>query len=191
MRPPRKTPREVFSLSREQDRGKNKLTSHEQMEVVKLIGWFWKDTEIADFVYETFNKTVNPHNFKQYRDAQKWKPIIEKFRSEYMKTVTEVPLANKKKRLEILQKLFDKHYQNEEFKDAREVVRECRYEMEEKPTDVSFHFTQVTNNEFKDLSDEEIAKRKLDAYDRLEKVKLITNQFKPKEILDGKVKENA
>lgn len=171
---------------------KNKFTPAEQMDICRLLGWMVRVSEIQDYLKETYGKTIAPGNLKFYEKSDKWIPIIQKFRDDYMKITLDVPLANKKIRLIELQKHYDKHYEKNDFKSAQDVIRDFRAEMEEKRGDVSFHFTQVNHNQFKDMSDSEIAKKKIEALEQLEKVNKMIQKLENKgEIIDASEDSSA
>ena len=157
-----------------------KLSSEQQMEVCKRFAWFWTITEIEDWMKREFGIVLSRTGLRRnYKDSEYWKPVIDKFREDYLKSVTEVPLANKRKRLEELQKLFDRAISKSDDKSAVAIIKEFRDEMERKVADVSFNFTQITHNEFHDMTDEDLQREKVKTLEQLEKVrrlKLITGE---------------
>jgi hypothetical protein len=106
-----------------------------------------------------------------YKISEKWKPLIEKYREEYNKGVMDVPIANKRKRLDELQDIYDKQKERGKLKDAQSVLSDARSEMEEKRGDVSFHLTQINHTEFHDMSDEDLLNEKAKALEQLSKIK--------------------
>ena len=95
--------------------------------------------------------------------------MIQKYRDEYTKAVLEVPLANKRKRLDEFQNHYEKHMKDGSYIKAQSVLRDIKSEMEEKISDVSFHFTQIT--EYHDMKDEDLLAEKMKTLDQLEKIK--------------------
>lgn len=148
-----------------------KLSTEKQIEFVQRIAWFWKPLDILKYFKETHNIKINQTLIQCYKNSEKWKPIIQKFRDDYLKRTEEVPLANKRKRLDELQRLFDRAVDKKEFVEAKNIIREFREEMEVKVGDVNFSFTQINHNEFHDMSDEDLASEKAKTIEQLEKVR--------------------
>ena len=99
------------------------------------------------------------------------KPIIEKFREEYLAKCNEIPLFNKKKRLEELQELYEFYKDKGDKKMALQVIREFREEAERRVDNINFNFTSINHTEFNDMSDEDLKREKLKTLEQLESVK--------------------
>ena len=142
------------------------------MELVKRIAWFWSPTEIQEDLQKTTGKRISIPTIMNYGKTEKWQPIIEKLRDDYNKAMYEVPLFHKRKRLDELQKHYDKHMSSNSWKEAQAVLRDVRDEVDQKFGDVSFHFTNVT--QYNEMTDEQIAQEKskiLDQLDRAQRMK--------------------
>lgn len=153
--------------------GKHKLNSSQQMELVERLAWHWRPLEIVAYMNKVHNIRISPLLPGNYSRTEKWKPVIQKLRDEYHKNLTEVPLANKRKRLDELQMLYEKAIDSRKFEEAKSLIGEFRDEMERKLGDVSLSFTSITNNEFNDLSDEDLIREKAKTIEQLEKVRKI------------------
>jgi hypothetical protein len=135
-----------------------KLTKDEQFELVKRIAWFWRDVDITKFLKDNFGKSITAQTIQEYRKAEHWKLQIESFRDKYLNEVNAVACANKRVRLEELQKHYDQMVREGNTKDAVSILKEFREEMEKKIGDnVSFNFTQVNNTQYNQLTDAELA----------------------------------
>ena len=141
-------------ISRIAERGLKKLTEEQRLEVVKRIAWFWGMKRILDFIKEDYGIMVTPVVIYQYKQEEKWKPVIEKFRNEYIHTLSDVPLFHKKKRLEELQEMFESFKEQGDLYKAMLVLREFRDECEAKKSDL--YLTSVTYNEYRNMSNEEL-----------------------------------
>lgn len=142
------------------------------MEIVKRIAWFWKPIDIKEDFEKTSGKTIAAQTIVDYSKTEKWQPIIEKLRDDYNKAMYDVPLFHKRKRLDELQKHYDRHMNSGKWKEAQSVLRDARDEVDQKFGDVSFHFTNVT--QYNEMSDEQIAEEKgkiLEQLDRAQRMK--------------------
>jgi hypothetical protein len=158
-----------------------RFTDQEKTEIVKRIAWFWTGKQIIEFCRDEFGKQLDPSLISYYRKAERWKEVRDQFREEYNKAVSEVPLANKRKRLDELQAHYDHHMDKGQYEKAQAVIRDCRDEVEGKGREVSFHFTQVNNNQFNEMTDEQLQQEKakaLELYEKARKMRLLATQGK-------------
>jgi len=136
----------------------SKLTEHEQRELVTRIAMYYKPREIVDWVKKDLGKSLTPKAVYQYAKSEKWKPFIEKQRKLYTSQIMEHPLANKRKRVEELEKLFSLNLKKGRLSEARQVIRELRAEVEGEKGDgkgnqyfISQNFNQMSDEELEDL----------------------------------------
>lgn len=149
----------------------HKFLPNEQIELARRIAWFWTNKQITEFAKSEFDKDMSERAYYEIKQSEKWKPVIEQFREEYISACAEVPLFHKKKRLEELQEQFDFYKAKKMRKEALAVLKEFRDEAEGRRGDVSFHLTQVTHNEFHQMSDETLQREKMKTLEQLEKVR--------------------
>src|SRR3990167_8294514 len=100
----------------------HKFTPEQQLEIVRRIAWFWTNNELVKFAQKEYGRNITYLAIAWYKGSEKWKPIIERFREEYMTKLTEVPLFNKKKRLEELQAQYDFYKEKDMKKEARAIL---------------------------------------------------------------------
>jgi hypothetical protein len=148
-----------------------RINEQQKLELCKLLAWFWKSPEIIKYFEDEHQLKLKPSDIKNYRAAEKWKPIIEKFRDDYLKDLNSVPLANKRKRLDELEKLYDSAIADGDLDQARILIREFREEVEKKVGDVSVSFTQINHNEYHEMTDEDLQAEKVKTLEQLEKVR--------------------
>lgn len=157
----------------------HKLTPLMQLEVCRRIAWFWTEKELLKYIQSVIKKSMHPSNLSAMKNSEKWKPVIEQFREEYISKCGEVPLFHKKKRLEELQEQYYHFKEKGNLKEARSILRDIRDEAEGKRGDISFQFTSIVHNEFNQMTDEDLQTEKMKTLEQLEKVrrmKLLTNQ---------------
>ena len=163
------------------------LSPQQEVIVIRKYAHYQTPQEISDYCRKNFKKPFLPNTLiNRYLENDKYKPLFNRFRDEYLKKVSEVPLFNKRCRLDYLQKIFDENYSSGDLKEARQVLSQIREEAEGKG-DVNFNFTSINHTEFHNMSNEE-----LDAeYSKsLEQLKNLRN-LKPKEIEYGMGKQDA
>jgi len=157
----------------------HKFSPNEQLELCRRIAWFWTNPDIVEFAQKEYGKKVTKEAIAELRKAEKWTPVIEQFRDEYISKCGEIPLFHKRKRLEELQEQYSILKSDGKLSQARLVLRDIREEAEGKSGDVSFNFTSVTHNEFHQMTDEDLQKEKIKTLEQLEKVrkmKLLTDK---------------
>jgi|SRR3990167_1239148 len=165
---------------------KNKLTGYQQLELAKLLGWFWNPKDIKGYFVKEYKISLSDELIYQYKNTPKWKPIVENFREEFLRNMVDVPIANKKKRLVELQDLYDFYKEKEDKRMMQSILRDARDEMESKRFgDVSVYLTQVTNNDFSNMTPEQINEEKrktLTELERLNKIKVLLRGSNAKRI---------
>lgn len=149
--------KEIVAKAHEKAAAKERhLTEEMRMDVLRYIAWFWPNPRISTAIFEKYKrKIVYPYQLiNDYRVSEKWQPLIDKFREEYVATLSSVPLFHKKRRLEELQDMFDRYRAKGDDSNARQVLAAFREETEAKRQDL--YLTQVNYNEFKSMTNEEL-----------------------------------
>ena len=148
-----------------------KFTTDEALGIVMQIAQYQTAPEVKAFVKENYGKDMTLRTFYDFKKSEKWKGLIEKYRLEYEQALVEVPLASKRKRLDELQKLYEKAILREKYTSAQSIIRDCRDEVEvgKNFSGSNFYITQV--NEFQSLGDEELSKLKLKEIENLKQIK--------------------
>lgn len=85
------------------------LSHEEQLEVVRRIARFERPSEIEEYLTSRGKKLASvQRTIAQYKTTDKWKPFIEKFRAEYNAEISDVPIANKIRRLTELNETYER-----------------------------------------------------------------------------------
>ena len=135
------------------------LTDPEFHQVCRWMGEFRSSTQVQTLIKQTFGKQVSPHYALEVAKRHKWGLLIDRYRQEWLSKIYDIPLANKKVRLAKLQWLME-HLDKQELTPRTErrimhVLNQARLEMEEKPDQTTFFFTNINQ-----LGDEELLKRR-------------------------------
>ena len=85
---------------------KPKLDEAQQLRVCSWIAQYKTPKEVQTLVKSEFGVEMAYHNVYSYSDSTRWKPVIEKLRSEWAAGIMAVPIANMRFRLEKLQDLM-------------------------------------------------------------------------------------
>jgi len=108
----------------------DRLTDQQRRRIVQLVAEFRSSNEIADQVAEEFG-IERPHEslVRWYRHSSKWQSTIAKCRADLARTITNIGVANKFRRLLILDKEIAKarqSYFTGEAKSGREIYKQDR-----------------------------------------------------------------
>ncbi len=151
----------------------NHLTREEQTQVIIWCVELYTNQEIADMVFEKFEKKISRQGVWFYRRSKKWNKIIKRLRTEFERNLCKIPCANKADRLKYLQQVIKagfkyaikKVYYNEatettettyemDIRSVTQALREARREIEgDKPLiDNSKHYHLKTIQQLHELA---------------------------------------
>jgi hypothetical protein len=82
---------------------KHKLSPDQRAYVIKMLGAWYKPGEVVDALKDEFDVSVTIQNICQYQQSHK--KDIETARTDFLKNIEAIPVANKAKRIEIRQRL--------------------------------------------------------------------------------------
>lgn len=147
----------------------SKLTHDQRMLALRMYGEGYRYADIQRQLKIDFGISLHHESIRSTCDAKINKPFIEKFRTAYLSRVSEVPIANKRVRIDDLEKVREKilrvieknplqtQKQRNEFLAFSSrlvaVVQQAREETEKRP-EIMNNFSLV--NEFSSLSDDEL-----------------------------------
>ena len=147
------------------------LTDAEKHQVVRWYAQFLTPNKICALIEEHFHKKFWPPNVPQLAHTQRWAPVVERYRQEWALGVFDVPIANKRFRLDALMTLFEAIQKNPKLTGERKEIRlmrlleKARLEMEDKRIlNTNVFLTSITN-----ASDEELLKRRDELLKRIQR----------------------
>lgn len=147
------------------------LTPQEQLQVCRWLGEFTPPQRIPDLIKREFGKRVAHHYGYEMLTRKKWQPLIDRHRQDWLVKIMDVPLANKKVRLQELQRLWDNatrpnaNPEKQEYRILR-ILEKARLEMEEKKSDQTTYFFGQFN--YANASDDELLQRRAELVKRIE-----------------------
>ena len=159
---------------------KDVLSENHKIKICQLLACFSPLVEIKKYMHREYAINLNMQVVKSLRDTRKWQPIIARFRKDWLQEVNNVPLANRRVRLEYYQEIFEKSMEKNKFSVAMSALNSAREEMDER----KLGSTQYTLNYISQMSDEELLKKKDEIIKRIKRMPRfgITGKEGPKPI---------
>jgi len=132
-----------------------KLSPNEKLLVCNLIAQYKKPKQIQLVLDEEYGLKVKLNRIREFYGKEK--QLIDNLRERYLSTVSEVPIAQKRVRLEREETLYETADEIDETKDKIDTKLKClasaREEIEGRGGQ-NVSFTQV--NQYGNLSDQEV-----------------------------------
>ena len=145
---------------------KDVLSENHKIKICQLLACFSPLVEIKKYMHREYAINLNMQVVKSLRDTRKWQPIIARFRKDWLQEVNNVPLANRRVRLEYYQDIFEKCMEKNKFANAMSALNSAREEMDER----KLGSTQYTLNYISQMSDEELLKKKDEIIKRIKRM---------------------
>lgn len=135
----------------------NALTKVEQQEVVKQLAEFREIGEVQGFIKNEYGKEISYNAVKFYLRSKKWKPMLERLRSEFVEPIMSIPVSHKFVRLTRYENIYEADSSNGNTRGCRDTLRAVREEIEGPKSNQSgnLFLTQINN-----LSDEDLHRKK-------------------------------
>lgn len=154
------------------------LSEEEQYLLIQKIAHFEPWSEIQIWLTEAIKKPISYTAYLHYRHSPKWQAVLKKYRDEYTAKILDVPLANKRKRLDELQIIYDQvqwassrterlHSKVSFLKVAASILDQARIEVEGQTKDgrPNLFITQ-----FNQMTDKEIDERRQELMDQVRRL---------------------
>jgi len=158
-----------------------KLTEEQKLIIINMLGRCMSPAQIAKEVFDEHGIKISTSMVYKYSIAKKWRPLIKKFREEYLANISEVAGAHKRVRLDRADRLYKKAEDKGDIKAALGAIEHSRREMEEK---VAASSLNLTLNQYNLMTDEELEYRKQELLQKLDKSKKVI-EIKPMEDANG------
>jgi len=85
---------------------KKKLHTTHKIWICQKLAEYKTDSEIVAGLKDRFDIELRPQSVDYYRKTKKWQRITEKLRDAWLKAVAEVPIANKRVRLQRAEQVY-------------------------------------------------------------------------------------
>src|SRR3990167_2723056 len=156
-----------------------KLNNEQRMFALRMHAEGFSDGDIVRKIKELYNISMCWQSIQQTRNAIKYQPYVKHFRESYLERIKEVPIANKRIRLDKLQRECEKIERiiaDNPTKTARQrgayfasvyLLRKLLAEAREETEKNSHIFQNVVVNGLENMSDDAIEQRKADLIRRI------------------------
>jgi len=147
------------------ENGRRFLTDEHKAKIAFLLATYASLADIKRYFDKELGVKVNAGAIASIRDSEKWGIVVKQLRKEWLSKVAEVPISNKRYRLEKYQKMLDKSLDNDDIKTATSILRNAKDEVENKDLKQGNNFYSLTY--FNDLSDNDLMKKREEILKRL------------------------
>lgn len=144
----------------------------EKLRICEMLAQFHTVDHIVQFAKDNWGKSVSPASIYSYRESSRWKPVIDRFRTEYVAQVMDIPIAHKKIRLTRLEELYAANERDQEIKGKERrqlaclILERAMKEVDERASNfTNIFFTQIQN-----FSDEELEQHRKKLLDRIKTI---------------------
>lgn len=144
----------------------------EKLRICEMFAQFHSVDHITQFAKDEWGKAVTPASIRAYRESPRWKPVIDRFRTEYVGQVMDIPIAHKKVRLVRLEELFQANERDQGIsgKERRQlaclILERSMKEVDERASNfTNIFFTQIQN-----FSDDELESHRRKLLDRIKTI---------------------
>lgn len=142
------------------------LTPNEKTELLVRIATYQSNEEIIKWV-NSLGKSLSDSGVDWYRYYNKdYQPLIRKFREEWEAGFLDIPISSKRNRLFRYERLFQEAYDSGQLREAAQILRNVKDEIEVDGPRVTMNFVQYNN-----LSDEELEEKRLKVINDIMKLK--------------------
>jgi hypothetical protein len=167
------------------ENGRRQLSEEVRAKIAYLLATLTPITEIKKCLEKETGLKINYGVIGSIRDSEKWGVVIKQLRKEWLSKVAEVPIANKRYRLEKYQKILEKCLDDDDFKQATTVLRNAKDEMEQHDIKQGSNFYSLTY--INDLSDQDLMRKRDEILKRLKSSRVdLVEAANMKEKIDNK-----
>jgi len=152
------------------ENGRRFLTDEHKAKIAFLLATYASPADIKRYFDKELGVKINYGAIGSIRDSEKWGVVVKQLRKEWLSKVAEVPISNKRYRLEKYQKMLDKSLDDDDIKTATTILRNAKDEVENKDMRQGHNFYSLTY--FNELSDSDLMKKREEILKRLKNSKI-------------------
>ena len=152
--------------------GRRKLSADGVMRVLSMIATFTEVPKIIRTVKEEFGLTMSATAINSYKYSENYKSEIEKIRQRWGSDLMNVELANKRRRLEELEKIYHHAFSSDQLKNALGALYQIQGEVEKNLQQIGSQ-TNYQINIYKDMTEAELEEERVKSLERLKILKQI------------------
>ena len=160
-----------------------KFTSEEVQQIIIWIAEFKKNEEIYKLVQEHFGKTISYPGLQNYKNREKWQPLIRKHREAWGREIFNIELSHKRRRIEELSSIYALARSENDLKLSMEALEKIKHETDKELANLHLYNIRV----YKSMSDEELESERLKTLEEIKKLKELNyaGQIGSAEKIDG------
>ena len=153
-------------------RASHVFSEKEKLRICEMLAQFHTSDHIVQYARDNWGKSVTPGSIYAYRESPRWKPVIDRFRTEYVGQVMDIPIAHKKVRLARLEGLYQDNLKDQEVssKEQRQlsvlILERAMKEVDERAS----NFTNIFFAQIQNFSDEELETHRKKLLDRIKTI---------------------
>lgn len=162
--------------------------------VLKMIAQYISTKDILSWLKEKTGKEYTHGMISSLKTLSKAnRTLIEKFRGEYLRDISDIPMSSKRVRLQRIENNYRRALEKGDLKQASQEVQNARDEMEgakgRENQSFNVSFNNYTVTQYQSMSDDDLKKDILAGYEKLldsqKKRKLLIDQGFQKEDTDA------
>ncbi len=142
------------------------------MRVLSMIATFTEVPQIIKTIKDEFGLTMSATAINNYKYSDGYKGEIEKIRQRWGSDLMNVELANKRRRLEELEKIYHHSFATDQMKNALGAIYQIQGEVEKDLQNIG-HQTNYQINIYKDMTEAELEEERVKSLERLKVLKQI------------------
>jgi len=142
------------------------------MRVLSMIATFTEVPKIIKTVKDEFGLSISASAVNAYKYSENYKPDIQKIRERWGSDLMNVELANKRRRLEELEKIYHHSFKTDQMKNALGAIYQIQGEIEKDLQNIG-HQTNYQINIYKDMTETELEEERVKSLERLKILKQI------------------
>lgn len=151
------------------------LNEDQKLDLISKLAMYWKAPRIVTYFKEVYGLHITDWAITRYKQGKEWQLVMDRMRSQYIAGILEVPIANKRWRIEEYAELYDALKELGEHSQAAKILSMVQDEMEEKKGSVQNIFMTQVN-----VTDEELLEEKSKTIQQLEIVRKKKQLGQPK-----------
>lgn len=138
--------------------------------MLSMIATFTEVPKIIKTVKDEFGLSISASAINAYKYSEGYKPEIEKIRQRWGSDLMNVELANKRRRLEELERIYHHSFSTDQMKNALGALYQIQGEVEKDLQQIG-HQTNYQINIYKDMTEQELEEERIKSLERLKTLK--------------------
>lgn len=139
------------------------------MKVIFWIATFMPYRQIQEEFQKLYGQPIGLTTIKYYRNHDDFQKHIQRIREKWGNELFHVELANKRRRMEELEKIYNHCVRTNQMKNALAALYQVQHEVEKELNSLSL--TNYNINVYKDMTETELEEERVKSLERLKQLK--------------------